>query len=57
MILSIGKSLRLYSRYRNLIPGLEEILEGKSVGDTFNAVIPPEKAYGNFDEKPCAANP
>lgn len=34
----------------NLIPGLEEFLEGKKVGDSFNAVIPPEKAYGNFDE-------
>ncbi|HMV44288.1 MAG TPA: peptidylprolyl isomerase [Leptospiraceae bacterium] len=34
----------------NLIPGLEEMLEGKKVGDTFKAVIPPEKAYGEFDE-------
>lgn len=34
----------------NLIPGLEEMLEGKKVGDSFKAVIPPEKAYGEFDE-------
>ncbi len=30
----------------NIIPGLERALEGKSVGDTLTAVIPPEEAYG-----------
>lgn len=35
----------------NLIPGLEEMLEGKKIGDQFNAVIPPEKGYGNFEEE------
>ena len=48
---SVGQEPLVYIQgIGNLIPGLEEILEGKSVGDTFNAVIPPEKAYGNFDE-------
>ena len=32
----------------NLIIGLEEELEGKTNGDTFNAAIAPEKAYGVF---------
>lgn len=30
----------------NLIPGLETALEGKQKGDKFEAVIPPEDAYG-----------
>jgi FKBP-type peptidyl-prolyl cis-trans isomerase SlyD len=29
-----------------IIPGLEETLEGKSVGEKINVVVPPEKAYG-----------
>ena len=34
----------------NIIPGLEAALEGKSMGDQVNAVIPPENAYGTRDE-------
>jgi FKBP-type peptidyl-prolyl cis-trans isomerase SlyD len=34
----------------NLIPGLEQELEGKEKGDKFNAVISPEHAYGKRDE-------
>lgn len=30
----------------NLIPGLEEALEGKGSGDKVNVSIPPEKGYG-----------
>jgi len=33
-----------------LIPGLEKELEGKSKGDQFIAIIPPEQAYGVRDE-------
>ena len=29
-----------------IIPGLEQELSGKQVGDEFEAVIPPERAYG-----------
>lgn len=32
-----------------LIPGLEQELEGKSTGDSFHAVIPPQLAYGDRD--------
>lgn len=35
----------------NLIPGLEAQLEGKSAGDTFAAVIAPQDAYGEYNEK------
>ncbi|RBP49620.1 FKBP-type peptidyl-prolyl cis-trans isomerase [Arenicella xantha] len=30
----------------NIIVGLEEQLEGKTIGDEVNAVVPPEKGYG-----------
>lgn len=36
--------------HRNIIPGLEKELAGKSVGDKFTATIDPESAYGNYDE-------
>ena len=36
--------------FNNIIPGLEEALEGKQAGDVFNASVPPEKGYGVRDE-------
>jgi FKBP-type peptidyl-prolyl cis-trans isomerase SlyD len=36
--------------HRNIIPGLERELTGKSVGEKFTATIKPENAYGNYDE-------
>ena len=35
----------------NLIPGMEEGLEGKSVGNKFNLKVSPEKGYGVKDDK------
>lgn len=37
--------------YGNIIPGLEEALSGKENGDKISVSIPPEKAYGVYDEK------
>lgn len=34
----------------NLIPGMEEGLEGKSTGDKFDLKIKPEKGYGEKDD-------
>lgn len=34
----------------NLIPGLENALEGKSAGDKFEATVLPKDAYGEYDE-------
>ncbi|MGA9853218.1 MAG: peptidylprolyl isomerase [Gammaproteobacteria bacterium] len=34
----------------NIIPGLEEALEGKSAGDSLKVTVPPEKGYGQRDE-------
>ncbi len=35
----------------NIIPGLEEALVGKKTGDKLNVTVPPEKAYGQRDER------
>lgn len=35
----------------NLIPGMEEGLEGKMKGDKFNIKVSPEKGYGVKDDK------
>ena len=32
--------------FGGVIPGLEEAIEGKSAGETFDAVVPAEKGYG-----------
>lgn len=37
--------------HSNLINGLEEALEGKSPGDSFEIALPPEKGYGTRDPK------
>jgi len=37
--------------YGNIIPGLEEALKGKTNGDKITVSIPPEKAYGMYNEK------
>lgn len=37
--------------HHNIVPGLEKQLTGKAVGDELTAVVPPEEAYGTFDEE------
>ena len=37
--------------FGNIIPGLEEALTGKTNGDKITVSIPPEKAYGMYNEK------
>jgi FKBP-type peptidyl-prolyl cis-trans isomerase SlyD len=34
----------------NIVPGLEKALEGKEAGDTFDVTVPPEEAYGEYDD-------
>ena len=36
--------------FRNIVEGLEEVLEGKQIGETFSVSVPVEKAYGPRDE-------
>ncbi len=35
----------------NIVPGLEEVLTGKQVGDGFELMLKPEDAYGKYDEE------
>lgn len=35
----------------NIIPGLENALTGKKIGDTLKVAVPPEEAYGVIDSK------
>jgi FKBP-type peptidyl-prolyl cis-trans isomerase SlyD len=37
--------------YGNIIPGLEEAMEGKAAGDSFKVHVPAASAYGEKDEK------
>jgi FKBP-type peptidyl-prolyl cis-trans isomerase SlyD len=39
---------------KNIIPGLENALEGKGVGDSIAVRIPPEQGYGVRDEEKIA---
>lgn len=41
----------------NIIPGLENALEGKTTGDSLSVSIPPEEAYGSFDESKIQSVP
>ena len=35
----------------NIVPGLEKAIEGKAVGDSVDATVPPTEAYGERDDK------
>lgn len=55
---SVGAEPLIYLHGNNfLLPKLEEHLEGKSVGDKINAVLPPEDGYGVYDERMVAKIP
>jgi FKBP-type peptidyl-prolyl cis-trans isomerase SlyD len=48
---SVGREpLDYLHGHRNIIPGLESELAGKSAGDEFTATIEPVNAYGEYDE-------
>ena len=43
--------------HSQLIPGMENALSGREVGDRFSIVLPPEEAYGVYDENLAGAVP
>lgn len=45
-----GKLTYLHG-FKNIIPGLEEALEGHKEGDSFTVSVPPDKGYGLRDSK------
>ena len=47
---SQGHPMPYLHGHDNVISGLEEQLEGKKIGDQLQAVVPPTKGYGEYDE-------
>lgn len=45
-----GDPLAYLHGAENIIPGLEKALEGKAAGESLSVTVPPEEAYGVFDE-------
>lgn len=43
--------------HSQLIPGMENALTGRDIGDSFSIVLPPEEAYGIYDENLAGAMP
>jgi FKBP-type peptidyl-prolyl cis-trans isomerase SlyD len=53
-----GKTPLFYLHgHSNIISGLEEALEGRSAGDSFEITLPPEKGYGTRDPKLISSMP
>lgn len=46
--------MRYMHGHRQILPGLEKALDGKSVGDRFNVDVAPEDAYGLREGEPQA---
>lgn len=40
----------LHGNYNNLLPKVEEALEGKNIGDQVEVVMEPSEAFGEYDE-------
>lgn len=36
--------------YENIVPGLEDALAGKKVGDSFDVLVAPEDGFGEYDK-------
>jgi FKBP-type peptidyl-prolyl cis-trans isomerase SlyD len=45
-----GEALTYLHGNDSMLPGLEQALEGKSVGDKFSVTLNPEDAYGEYQE-------
>jgi len=53
-----GKTPLFYLHgHANLVPGLEEALEGRKAGDEIEVSVPPEKGYGTRDPKLVSSLP
>ncbi len=46
-----GQPVSYLHGFGGIIPGLENAMTGKSAGDEFKAIIPPEQAYGPHNPK------
>ena len=43
--------------YDNIVPGLEEALEGKKIGDSLHVTVKPDDGYGEYDEEAVSLVP
>ena len=50
-IIDEGNNMAYLHGHRNLLPGMEDILEGKKVGDEIQELMPPEQAFGVKQEE------
>lgn len=46
-----GQPLQYVHGAGNIIPGLENALEGKAAGEDVEVTVPPEEAYGDRDDR------
>ena len=46
----VNQPLQYLQGHNNLVVGLENALEGKSVGDKFEVRVKPEDGYGEYNE-------
>ncbi len=46
-----GQPLGYLHGHNNIIPGLEQQLEGKSAGETLTAIVEPADGYGDYQEQ------
>lgn len=46
-----GEPMTYLHGAQNIIPGLENALEGKQVGDEFEVTVAPEDAYGDYSDE------
>ena len=46
-----GEPLSYLHGARNIIPGLEQALEGRAAGEEVHVTVPPEQAYGTRNEQ------
>ena len=46
-----GQPLGYLHGHNNIVPGLEQQLEGKSAGETLTAIVEPADAYGDYQKQ------
>jgi len=54
---SVQEPLVYLHGHSQLIPGMERALGGREAGDQFSTILPPEDAYGAYDETLAGAVP
>lgn len=47
----LGHPMAYLHGHGNVVPGLEEAMEGKAAGDNFSVTVTPDKAYGQRNEE------